>query len=240
MYRPPNTGLNADRQLISYLTSASEKYANLVVMGDFNHPSIDWTFPRMMDSTTAAADFNNMLIQSNLTQHVKEPTRYRTNQLPSLLDLVLSNTDDLITECQVLPPIGNSDHVCLISTIQISSYPQSQNATKKISKIDHNRLRSLLDVETWQSSPGNPQEKWTCFEHTLNQHIATSTHTFSVIQNQRKPYITADVIRSAKFKRTLWRRYKLSNSEADFKEYRDLPIIYLSKSNSKNISMKVP
>ena len=45
-----------------------------------------------------------------LLQHVKEPTRLRHGQQPSLVDLLLTNRDDMVTDIQVLSGLGKSDH----------------------------------------------------------------------------------------------------------------------------------
>ena len=48
-----------------------------------------------------------------LFQHVKEPTRCREGQVPSLVDLVLWNKELMVTDMQYLPGFGSSDHVLL-------------------------------------------------------------------------------------------------------------------------------
>ena len=48
-----------------------------------------------------------------LYQHVKTPTRYRNNQVPSLLDLVLTNEENMVEEIETLPSLDKSDHITL-------------------------------------------------------------------------------------------------------------------------------
>jgi len=45
-----------------------------------------------------------------LFQHITEPTRYRSSDTPSLLDLVFTNECEMISFSS---PLGNSDHVCI-------------------------------------------------------------------------------------------------------------------------------
>ena len=47
------------------------------------------------------------------TQHVREPTRYRARQRPSLLDLVLTNESHLGDRIQISEPPGKGDHAVL-------------------------------------------------------------------------------------------------------------------------------
>jgi len=46
-----------------------------------------------------------------LFQHVTEP---RPSDTPSLLDLVFTNELDMINDISNSPPLGNSDHVCIL------------------------------------------------------------------------------------------------------------------------------
>jgi len=56
-----------------------------------------------------------------LTQHVNFPTRYRNDQIPSLLDLILSTDQHVVTDLASLPPLGKSDHI-VISFDQTTQY----------------------------------------------------------------------------------------------------------------------
>ena len=46
-----------------------------------------------------------------LFQHVCQPTCFRLNESPSLLDLIFTNESDMIDNLLYLPPLGNSDHI---------------------------------------------------------------------------------------------------------------------------------
>ena len=48
-----------------------------------------------------------------LYQDVYEPTRYRPNTTPHVLDLILTNEENMVNDLQYLPGLGLSDHVCL-------------------------------------------------------------------------------------------------------------------------------
>ena len=47
-------------------------------------------------------------------QHCKEPTKYRENQEPSLLDLNFTNEENMIENKDYLPSLGKSDHLVLM------------------------------------------------------------------------------------------------------------------------------
>jgi len=48
-----------------------------------------------------------------LYQRVCDPTRYGPNVTPHILDLVLTNEENMVNNLQYLPGLGLSDHVCL-------------------------------------------------------------------------------------------------------------------------------
>ncbi len=43
-------------------------------------------------------------------QHVKKPTRMRGDNIPSTLDLIFTNEENMIDQLEYLPSLGLSDH----------------------------------------------------------------------------------------------------------------------------------
>lgn len=60
-----------------------------------------------------------MYLDSNLIQLIHKHTRYRINNNPSLLDLILCNDENLVTNIEYLAPIGKCDDPRIIATVQI-------------------------------------------------------------------------------------------------------------------------
>ena len=48
-----------------------------------------------------------------LFQHVREPTCFREGQIPSILDLILTNEENMVEKIDYLPSLGKSDYVVL-------------------------------------------------------------------------------------------------------------------------------
>ena len=78
---------------------------------------------------------------------MKCSTRGRNSDNPSLLDLVLSNNDDLIDNVSLLPPLGKSDH----STIEVLVNYLSNNSTDKLyldyNNDDFDSMRKIFNDE---------------------------------------------------------------------------------------------
>ena len=66
------------------------------MMGDFNMPHTDWT--RMVSNETFEQSCINKLNDHFMYQHVTTATRFRINQNPNILDLVLTNEEHMIPD----------------------------------------------------------------------------------------------------------------------------------------------
>ena len=107
--RSPNSNDENNEQLnalIHQLDQTNSAYKLLV--GDFNYGTISW-----QDNTaTSAADtaFLDCLQNTYMNQHVEEPTRGRSGQNPSILDLIISNGPNIVSHIKYESPLGKSDH----------------------------------------------------------------------------------------------------------------------------------
>ena len=65
---------------------------DLVIMGDLNHPEIDWESVTTEKSINHSSQhFIDAIRDAYLYQHVTQPTRYRHSQNPNFLDLILKD-----------------------------------------------------------------------------------------------------------------------------------------------------
>ena len=83
-------------------------------MGDFTLREINWSLGETsVGEEHRAILFLESIQDSYLFQHVREPTRYKNDYIPSVLDLVLSNEEHMVEKHKYLPGLGSSDHVLL-------------------------------------------------------------------------------------------------------------------------------
>ena len=66
------------------------------------------------EESTAQLFFDKTQELLFLSQCVKFNTRIRHNNQASMLDLVFTNEEDMVTEMKEIPPLGKSDHVGII------------------------------------------------------------------------------------------------------------------------------
>ncbi len=113
-YHPPLADNNV---LQDYLISTVDKLlldhpnARIMILGDFNH-----------------FDYKTLCRHSSLKQTVKKPTRQS-----AILDLILTNMHKWYNEPKIIPAIGLSDHLSVLTTPAIQT-KQPNNVIKKTSR----------------------------------------------------------------------------------------------------------
>ena len=84
-------------------------------MDDLNFKEINW----VDQSTTVneehiATLFLDCVRHNYFYQHVKDYTRIRNHNAPSVLDVILSNEENMISVMKVLPSLGKNDHLIIL------------------------------------------------------------------------------------------------------------------------------
>lgn len=78
--------------IIFYELCSTGSYTHICLMGDSNDPHINWN---LQTTTEAEYSYESKLIHTTqdclLYQHVDQPTRARGTDIPSILDLILTN-----------------------------------------------------------------------------------------------------------------------------------------------------
>ena len=122
VYRSPSSN-ELNEKLFDQINqiSAQLKHVNdnLLIMGDFNFPEIDW------DSETCGGEegnrgnkFLSTIHHNYLFQHVHDFTHFKPNTKPSLLDLIFTNQPEFVNSVKCYAPVGCSHHRVLNIHIQ--------------------------------------------------------------------------------------------------------------------------
>ena len=132
IYRSPNNDPKDNKKLNNQLNFATKKLNNLIIVGDFNHPSIDWEF----NSCNKGEDHPDSLflfefIKMKTNQLINNTTHHKPNCKPSLIDLILTKNPDIISNIKHNPPIGKSHHDTITANI---SFITNQKIKQKSSK----------------------------------------------------------------------------------------------------------
>ena len=111
LYHSPNSTEENSANLC-YVTKAvcNMKPSHLLIMGDFNIKEIN---SELKTSETSENHISSRFIECIrdcfLFQHVLAPTRFRSDNVPSILDLIFTNEEYMISDLSFLPGLGESD-----------------------------------------------------------------------------------------------------------------------------------
>ena len=178
LYRPPNSpheyNVGINRVISSLSNITADQY---LICGDFNYPRIDWTNHLVNRIENSIEQFFYDECQNAfLWQHVKEITRQRGTNEPSVLDLVFSKNELEIEEIKYDPPIGRSDHAVLKFKFALEGEIAISNEEfikKKYFQADYIIMKRVFELINWESdmSETELQAKWDYFVHIYNQTV---------------------------------------------------------------------
>ena len=149
VYRSPNSSKENSEELHKLLKSEQfEKFDKICIVGDFNYPNINW---QGLWTNKEDNDFVECLRDAFLVQKVKHPTRNRQGQKSNLLDLVLVNSDDLVSDILHQDPLGKSDHDVLVFKfyVQITKYLEDRVYKFKLNQGNYDAMRNEVRGIDW-------------------------------------------------------------------------------------------
>lgn len=155
IYRSPSAAVTSspsDQFFFDSLHQVGLFTEPVVILGDFNFPDVRW-FDGLPDgSKKVEEDLAEALNDTNLVQLVNQPTRFRAQQAPSLLDLVFTNEPDATTLLTYLPPIGSSDHVTISLQLQCllrrQPPPTTRSRRVRYFNLDYDRVVQVIALPT--------------------------------------------------------------------------------------------
>ena len=150
VYRSPSNTKEQNNNFIEMMKEMTQlDYSHYLVMGDFFLPKINWN---IWESTSAnLADIDNRFIEvlrdAFLWQHVNTATRNRHKENPSLLDLIITNEEGMISELEIMSPLGSSDHSCLHFHFNCYvQYKKTQVQRYLYDKGDYDTMKEEINV----------------------------------------------------------------------------------------------
>ncbi|KAF8566198.1 hypothetical protein P879_10858 [Paragonimus westermani] len=146
IYRPPNNSPEADTLLLSDLNQfLARGHTQVLLMGDFNCPQLH---TRVHSSGSFQAELLALCDLIPLYNHVLQPARFRSNDTPSILDLLLTNEELMIEGVHYLPPLGASDHMCPQFDFVCCAYRVADVSIFTRRHVNFSLLRNLLLANT--------------------------------------------------------------------------------------------
>ena len=215
-YNSPSANKADEDVLHRVLKKTCEAYENcsIIIVGDFNHGSINW------DRMTANAEdeaFMEITQDLFLSQHVQDPTRG-----DRILDLTLSNKPEIICELKVGEQF--SDHNIITFNIIV----KTETVTNKELIYDYARgnynefkrhLRNIDWSHEFKDQDVNSQYEF--LKQTMNEATKLYIPTKQRRKANRRPiWMTGKADRARKKKYKLWKRYTGTKQYEDYVEYK--------------------
>ena len=201
------------------------KYSHLLILGDFNYGGLNWELQQSSDNINDSSSiFMETVNDLFLYQHVGENTRYRGNQTPSRLDLIFTNECNMITDLDYLPPIGASDHSCLLFNFVCYSCLKQHEPRPNFYKGNYQVIRDALKSTDWSSVVNESVEVfWNNFHNTLSdvidEHVPKSKPGNRA---KKKPWLNRDAILAVESKKRAWKKYKNCKSVQNYQKYAEI------------------
>jgi hypothetical protein len=219
VYRPPRVpgsdgdGGNTER-LYNVLGGLQ---GNVVVVGDFNMPSIDWE--RNWAGNAREEGLVDLVENKFWVQHVLEPTHEDGNTL----DLCMSSQEDTVAGVEVLEPLGNGDHNML--EIDLTGPLENNDSLEEVpdwSKADMGKLREAIQEVDWarefesMSGTQSMEKFYTVLDREVEKFVPKKMR-----RKGNKPlWMNKNILRMIRKKRRLWKSYITEErSRRDFESF---------------------
>ncbi len=177
VYRSPNSDPANNDAVNNYLRDVcSLKPTHLLITGDFNHPEVDWQNGcSNTNDDHKAKKFLDTIYDCYLIQHVDEPTHWRCDQEPTLIDLVLTNEEGMVNGIDYLPPLGKSHHSGLLFNYSCYNEPTKEiKLQERIYKYHAGRysdMKEEMNQHDWTNilKDKSANESWNLLNETVLQ-----------------------------------------------------------------------
>ena len=80
-----------------------------------------------------ASQFLECVRDTYFFQHVTKPTRYQEGNESSVLDIIFTNEEDMVTDIEFLSGLGKSDH--LVLDFSLLCYTEEETETTQLREI---------------------------------------------------------------------------------------------------------
>ena len=204
--------------LNSRIKSVCQAKGDVLICGDFNHPSIDW---KNLDAGKNDMEFLDLTQDLFLTQHVTEPTREN-----NVLDLVLSSNPDIVQDVKIVNPLtGTCDH----NVVEFNMICDAKQKCWKMKYFDYRKANWVKLKEYLSNSArlelneGDVDSKRDTLADVINQGILqfVPIRVKKCFGPHRPLWWNGNIQRVRKRRIKWWNRYKESHLNHDFQKYKN-------------------
>ena len=230
-YRPPDSAKTNDDSLFNLITKACECSKDVIIMGDFNYPQLNWKDDSLLN---ISSPFVECLNDNFLTQMVNESTRG-----DNTLDLLITSNEDFIENVRIEEPFSTSDHKIVRWSIVIGRNNNKENDRKQFNYFKGNyddAKEKIKDID-WQLRFNNLgiEEMWEEFKNEIFK-LRDEFIPIMKSRNSKQKWVTKEVTKRRRAKEKAWKKYvKSGKSEVEYNNY----LVKLHEANKTNKQAKV-
>lgn len=124
IYRPPSITPEQDSTLLEFISSFALG-KEIIILGDFNLPSIDWADESGASISTVDDRYLNLFTTLGLHQHITEATFIPSG---NIIDLLLTSDPDRVMDVYILPPFPHCSHALIHFIYTFQQPPPTTNS----------------------------------------------------------------------------------------------------------------
>jgi len=235
VYVPPKTGSWTKQEhdimtedVLQNLTKILKERKRVILVGDFNCKEINWeNYECGGGDETWGGRFLNLIMENMMEQKVKESTRYRGDDEPARLDLVLTRAVDLKDEIQYRCPLGKSDHVLLQMEMQQSNELRDESYKKNrlnYRKADKKGLKEYFLGINWNEMMGaeEVQDKYDIFMNIYNAGVKKYVPKYKWREEQKQDWFNEKCFKAKEKRDRAWRIWKRNRNARNKENYTSL------------------
>ncbi|PKU49447.1 nedd4-binding protein 2-like 2 [Limosa lapponica baueri] len=188
----------------------------LLRLGDSTHPNICWKI-----SSVSCRQSRRLLecIEDNLSQVIDSPTRG-----DAMLDLLVTNTSELIGEVNIGSRLGCIDHALVeFSVLRDRGQVKSKVRTLTFREAKCQLFRELVDRTLWETflKDKGAEQSWQVFKDTFHrtQALLIPRRKKSGKESKRLAWLSWDLLVKLKGEKEMHRQWK--QGQISWEEYRD-------------------
>ena len=235
-YRSPTAGDEENEALLSAIRTATVREKSLLLVGDFNYPRIDW---EVLDVSGDGEAFLDIFQDTFLCQHVTQATRG-----DNILDLVFSSEEELVSNLNIGPSIGGSDHssIDFILSLELPGKEQP-NLGLDYRKADYAAISRELGEIDWNAKfrDKDADEMWLEFVMVMDQLKEKYVPRFKGNRKRKQKWMDYRACKAVKKKYKAWKRFTDTpeyQSYADFKRVRNKATAELRRSKRGDLRLR--
>ena len=217
IYRPPRApGSELDAGNTEKICELMDNIkGKTVILGDLNLPNVDWD---LLHSNSKGETMILDSVQRGFwTQHVD----FTTHNQGNTLDVVLSNSPELVAGVTDLGPVGSSDHSAIMAEIHgPARVKETQELVPNWAKADWAGMGEWLGSRNWEELRHTSVEQaWCC----LKNHLLDATTKFIPMKTRstpnKPPWMTPKIGKLLRRKRKMWQVFRENRMESNRHEH---------------------